>query len=267
LAAGKLTTHHNDIPLLIEAAKAAGSIAMKYFGKANEVWTKKGDSPVSEADYAVDKFLRETLLEARPDYGWLSEETEDNDTRLERETLFVVDPIDGTRGFLAGRKEWCISIGVVHQNRPVAGVLECPALERLFHASTDSGSFLNNTPLAELSGSSLKTITASRRLNALMERRHGDDFTVHPFVPSLAYRLAMVATSEIDAAFARPGAHDWDLAAADIILSEAGGRLTNVEGQLPRYNLPNPRSGSLLASGRGVHGKLMELAKTGGFLQ
>jgi myo-inositol-1(or 4)-monophosphatase len=262
-----VTNPHHDIPLLIETAEAAGKIAMKFFGNANEVWTKQGDSPVSEADYAVDKFLRETLLAARPDYGWLSEETEDSDARLDRETVFVVDPIDGTRGFLAGRKEWCISIGVVTRNRPVAGILECPALGRVFHASVGTGSYLNHKPLSRLSGTSLNSVTASRRLNALIERRHGSEVTVVPFIPSLAYRIAMVANNEVDAAFARPGAHDWDLAAAEIILSETGGKLTDVDGGVRNYNMPSPMSGSLLASGDGVHAKLVDLAKSGGFLQ
>jgi myo-inositol-1(or 4)-monophosphatase len=266
LAANKVLEIHPDMDLLIEAGEAAGRIAMQYFGSTNEVWKKQGDSPVSEADFAVDAYLRETLLKARPHYGWLSEETEDNKDRLERESVFVVDPIDGTRGFLAGRQEWCVSIAVVTANRPVAGVLECPAMQRRFHASIGGGSFLNDTPLPGLACTSLKSLTASRRLNALIERRHGDKYQVVPFVPSLAYRIAMVANREIDAAFARPGAHDWDLAAAEIILCETGGLLTDPDGGQRRYNQPNPGSGSLLACGPGVHTELLELAKADGFL-
>lgn len=257
-----------DLPVLLDAAAEASRIAMAYFHPSapNEVWRKPGDSPVSEADYAVDKYLRETLLAARPDYGWLSEETEDNADRLSRDTLFVVDPIDGTRGFIEGRREWCISLAIVSAGKPVAGVLACPAMDRTYYAARGGGGFLNGSALPPLAGDRLSTVTASRRLNMLIERRYGGQLTVLPFVPSLAYRLAMVAGGEVDAAFARPGAHDWDLAAAEIILQEVGGRLTGLDGRPWRYNRKRPVSGALLASGANAHEKLMHLAKTGGFL-
>ncbi len=257
-----------DMMLLEDTARQAGRIAMRYFdpSHANEVWTKKGDSPVSEADFAVDDFLRHTLLEARPGYGWLSEETEDDAARLTARRTFVVDPIDGTRGFLEGRRQWCISIAIVEEGRPVAALLECPAMDRTFSALANGPARLNGTDLPRLATDSIRTVTASRKLNALIEQRYRKDLKVHPFVPSLAYRIAMVAAGEIDAAFARPGAHDWDLAAADLVLTAAGGMLTDVEGRRLTYNQAVIRSDSLLASGISNHSKLMNLAKSGGFL-
>ena len=117
-----------DLALLRDAAREAGIIAMRYFGNNPQVWMKGGTSPVSEADHAADAYLRDTLLSARPDYGWLSEETADNPVRLSARRTFVVDPIDGTRGFLEGLRSWCVSVAVVEDGRTLAGVLECPAM-------------------------------------------------------------------------------------------------------------------------------------------
>lgn len=257
-----------EIHLLQEAAAEAGRIAMRFFDPAtsNEVWTKEGNSPVSEADYAVDAFLKDALLCARPDYGWLSEETDDDASRLNATRTFVVDPIDGTRGFLAGSRQWCISAAIVEDGKPVAGVLQCPAMDECYVARVGTATLLNGAPMVPLSSDRLKHVTASRKLNELIEERYSDQFIVHPFVPSLAYRLALVAKGEVDAAFARPGAHDWDLAAADLILSGVEGRLTDTSGVPRTYNRRRIRSGSLIASGKRSHEALLNLAKSGGFL-
>lgn len=256
-----------DLELLEHAAKEAGEIAMRYFRAENRVWTKSGDSPVSEADYAVDRHLHEVLRAARPEYGWLSEETDDNEDRLSCETLFVVDPIDGTRGFIEGSTQWCISLAVVHDGRPVAGVLAAPAAGQVFMALSGEGASLNGERLSLLGSGDLRSFTASRRLNRLVSEKCNSHISVVPFVPSLAYRLAMVARGEVDAAIARPGAHDWDLAAAELVLEGAGGLLTGLDGERRRYNLPHPRSGSLIACAAGRHDQLLKLAKSSGFLQ
>src|SRR4051812_4316244 len=121
---------------------------MRYFGKNPQVWMKGGTSPVSEADHAADAYLRQTLLAARPDYGWLSEETIDNPARLLARRTFVVDPIDGTRGFLEGLRSWCVSVAVVEDGRTLAGVLECPAKDETYWALPGQGAFRNGKPIA-----------------------------------------------------------------------------------------------------------------------
>jgi myo-inositol-1(or 4)-monophosphatase len=127
-----------DLALIAAAAREAGAIAMRHFRNDPEVWMKNGTSPVSAADIAVDTFLRETLIEARPDYGWLSEETADSSARLEARRTFVVDPIDGTRAFIQGRRTWCVSIAVVEAGAPLAGVLECPAKGEFYEGRRSS---------------------------------------------------------------------------------------------------------------------------------
>lgn len=261
----------NDIKLLNEVAVEAGKIALSFFNSKNQIWEKSGGSPVSQADFAVDKFLRETLLQERPNYGWLSEETEDDkDARLSKETIFVVDPIDGTRGFIEGSNQWCISIAIVKNNLPIAGLLECPVLKETFVATKNGGSFLNGNKLILPSNSAddkVNSVTGSRILNAELAQNYKDQLTVTPYVPSLAYRIAMVAANLVDAGVARGGAKDWDLAAADLILSEAGGILTDLEDEIRYYNKQSTGGGPLVAASKIRHKTILALAKSEGFLR
>ena len=142
--AGRLS----DVDLIVEAALEAGKIALGFFRQSPEVWWKNGDqSPVSAADFAANESLAATLRSARPDYGWLSEETDDDADRLSHQTVFVVDPIDGTRGFLAGSDLWCVSVAVVTDGRPVAGVLYAPSLDELFVATAGGEASKNGKPI------------------------------------------------------------------------------------------------------------------------
>ncbi len=236
-----------DLALLVEAAREAGRIAMRYFKQNQEVWMKGGTSPVSEADYAVDKFLRETLLSARPDYGWLSEETADGAARLDARRTFVVDPIDGTRGFLEGQSRWCVSVAVVEAGRSIAGVLECPARQETFSALPNAGAFKNGARLAVRKPGPRPEIGGPKiMLDALPEEMR-DRVKRTAYIPSLAYRVAMVADGALDASFVKPNSHDWDLAAADLILREAGGRLLDEHGRPPTYGGAETRHGALVA--------------------
>ena len=242
--------HAADLNLLLAAAREAGRIALGYFNRDNEVWMKAGSSPVSEADYAVDAFLRDTLLSARPDYGWLSEETVDGEARLSARRTFVVDPIDGTRGFLAGSSAWCISLAVVEQGSSLAGVLECPARQETFEATHGGGAFRNGARLAEPAGRNDLEIGGPRDFFDALPGQWRQRARRAAHVPSLAYRLAMVAKGELDGTFVKPNAHDWDLAAADLILRESGGRVLDRQGSGPSYAGREIRHGAL-AAGRG----------------
>lgn len=226
---------YEDLALLRDAASEAGAIAMRYFGNNPQVWMKGGTSPVSEADHAADAYLRETLLKARPDYGWLSEETADDHARLSARRTFVVDPIDGTRGFLDGLHSWCVSVAVVEDGRSLAGVLECPAKRETYWALPGEGAFLNGERIRVRAPGETVDIGGPKPLVDLMpEAWHGRMRRI-AYIPSLAYRLAMIANGRIDATFVKPNAHDWDIAAADLILTEAGGALLDRSGTPPRY--------------------------------
>ncbi|NMG39375.1 3'(2'),5'-bisphosphate nucleotidase CysQ [Chelativorans sp. ZYF759] len=219
---------------------------MRYYRRDPSVWMKVGDSPVSEADIAVDTFLREALLKARPDYGWLSEETLDARTNGQSGRAFVVDPIDGTRAFIEGRKTWCVSVAIVEDGRPIAGVLDCPAREERFWAVRGRGAWKNGEVLGVLPPRGPARITGPKELVDRLGMAPGE-IDRAPYVPSLAYRIAMVASGRLDASFVRPNSHDWDLAAADLILAEAGGSLLTREGRPPLYFDTDPRHGTLVA--------------------
>lgn len=236
-----------DLALLAAAAREAGTIAMRYFRQKPEVWMKAGSSPVSEADYAVDRFLRETLLAARPDYGWLSEETADTAARLSARRTFVVDPIDGTRGFLEGRDVWCVSIAVVEDGRTLAGILECPARGETYSALPGRGAFKNAAPIRVGSPTDHPGLAGPKPLIDAMPEPWLSRLERRAYIPSLAYRIAMIADGSLDATFVKPNAHDWDLAAADLILHEAGGRILNSRRERPAYAGATVAHGALVA--------------------
>lgn len=239
-----------DLALIKQAALEAGQVALGYFGQTPEVWWKnEGRSPVSAADFAANDKLQGLLMAARPAYGWLSEETDDDTARLSKETLFVVDPIDGTRAFIAGQKTWCVSVAVVHRGRPVAGVLVAPALNEEYSAEV-GGPALKNGRLIEVAKPGthepLKLAVAEDVLKLVQpEHRNAVERVRH--VPSLAYRLAMTADGTIDGTIVKHNSHDWDLAAADLILERAGGNLVDAEGQRLVYNRASVKHGVLRA--------------------
>ncbi|PCH82045.1 MAG: 3'(2'),5'-bisphosphate nucleotidase CysQ [Hyphomicrobiales bacterium] len=236
--------------LLIEAALEAGKIGLSYFGKDPQVFLKEGGSPVTEADLAINTYLEKILRDSMPDYGWLSEETEDNHIRLEQQTVLIIDPIDGTRAFMEGRDEWCVSIGLVTGGRPVAGVLYVPVRQELIWAEKDKGAWCNGKRLEIRKHKSLRglsfAIPRGLQKSGLVEKLGA---TSLPPVRSLAYRLAMVALNTAAGSISGKNAHDWDIAAADLIVEESGGRLINLQGEMVQYNKPDLRHPALIAAG------------------
>ena len=198
----------------------------------------------------VDALLRVRLLAERPNYGWLSEETADDPARLKNDTIFAVDPIDGTRGFIEGDDRWCVSLAVVRKGRPAVAALYAPARGEFYTAIggkgawRDDGTLLTVNNRSTLSGARITGPRGWLKTDAI--ERLGADIVPH--VPSLAYRLTLVATARVDAAFASPRANDWDLAACDLLVHEAGGRLTGLDGAALRYNQEIPRHGALAAA-------------------
>ena len=243
-----------DTELLAAAVREAGRLALGYFRNEPRVWMKAGDSPVSEADIEADRLLRGRLLGARPEYGWLSEETADSDDRLDRDRVFVIDPIDGTRAFIAGNPLWTVSAAVVEAGRPVAAALYQPATDDLMLATAGRGAWRG---AHRLGASRREGTLAGARVSgphgyldrSLFQRERMD---VRPSIPSLALRIAQVADGRLDLALASGRAHDWDLAAADLLVQEAGGRLSTDRGHPVRYNERVPRHPPLFAAAPGL---------------
>ena len=250
-----------DLDLLASAAKEAGGLALTYFRRSPAVWVKENESPVSDADIAVDRLLSERLRAARPDYGWLSEETADDSSRRGSHPVFIVDPIDGTREFLAGGKEWTISLAVVVDGRPAAAVLAAPAVGETFLASLGGGAILNGAPITvrRREGLAGARLAGPRRYLRGVAEKAGVEAQAIRFIGSLAYRLALVAADRIDVAVAREGSRDWDLAAADLILQEAGGKLTDLAGRVLRYDRAETGHPSIVATTEGIGAEVRRL--------
>jgi myo-inositol-1(or 4)-monophosphatase len=241
------TTPAEDLELLRASAVTAGIIAAGYFRRELKTWTKEFNSPVSEADIVLDKFLKSALTVARPGYGWLSEETADDPGRLQHRRIFVVDPIDGTRGFIRGEDSWTVSLAVVEDGLPIAGVVYAPARDEMYEASRGGGARLNAAPLVRQAlAREAPLIPAPGAVHQELAAA-GLVYKRGPNYPSLAYRLVQVATGKVDAVVSRRGSQDWDVAAATIILSEAGIGFEDVCAGPPQFNRPEIRHGALAA--------------------
>lgn len=250
---------HADLDLAIRAARAAGREVMRHFRGGGEVRYKEPGQPVTAADLAADRVLRDVLLRERPGYGWLSEESADSPERLRRERVWVVDPIDGTQSFVDGKPEFAVSVGLAVGGRAVLGVVYNPAAEAMYHASEGGGAFLNGEPIR----------VAPRRPGARpVAVVSGAESGMPEFAPfreewdtrilgSTTCKMVAVADGTADV-FLSPGQKkEWDVCAADVIVREAGGRATDLAGAGFRYNRPDPLVRGTLATGSVPHEQVL----------
>lgn len=253
----------NDLALLEDTVRAAGAIARKFFGGHYKTWDK-GGQPVTEADIAVNTFLHEKLGAARPGYGWLSEETVDVPAQRAAECTFIVDPIDGTTAFVKGRPHFSVSVAVVRDGHPTAGVVFNPVTEECFTAAKGRGAHLNGKVIH---ASQQSSVEGCRMLGAKDVFQHPAWNTPpnQPWPPmhietrsSIAYRMALVASGEFDAALFLSAKHDWDVAAGDLIVREAGGLVTHHDGTQPRYNAQETLQPSMVCAGPKLYPLLLE---------
>jgi myo-inositol-1(or 4)-monophosphatase len=247
---------------LAASVREAGELARSMFGAPIKNWTKGESSPVTDADIAVDALLRERLIDGNSGFGWLSEESADDPARLKARYVWIVDPIDGTRAYLAGLADWAVSAALVENGRPIAACLYAPIGDEFFTATAGGGAACNGAPIAASRGASLSNarIAGPKRF---LERlaASAPQFTPAPRMRSLALRLARVAQGVVDAAIAGVDSHDWDLAAADLLVHEAGGALTSIGGEAVTYNHAVPRHRMLVAAGRERHAVLIDLLR------
>lgn len=249
-----------DLELIEAAAREVGEVALEMREAGLDITHKDNGTPVTNADVRVDQLLKERLGAARPEYGWLSEETADDIARLRQRRLFVVDPIDGTAAYMKNRPWWAVSIAVVEEGRPIAGVVHAPSLNETYLAAKGAGATLNGQPIR---ASDVAEIEDCAML--------GDaQMFLHPAWPakwptmrvetrnSIAYRMCLVASGAFDAAIALTGKNEWDLAAADLICGEAGALATDHLGRAFIYNDPNPRAPSLICAAPALHPLLIE---------
>jgi myo-inositol-1(or 4)-monophosphatase len=245
---------------LAAVLREAGAIALRTFRTPLKSWLKDQSSPVSEADIAVDAFLRERL--AGGDLGWLSEETAEDRSSRGARRLWIVDPIDGTRAYLAGGDDWAISVALVDDGRPLLAGVYAPVTEELFLAAAGAGATRNALTIRVRAGSALAgaKVAGPKRLVAALTAAHAS-VVVPPRLGSLALRLARLAQGDLDVVFAGASSHDWDLAGADLLVHEAGGVLTNLVGRGLTYNQPDLVHGALMAAGADRHAALLALTR------
>jgi myo-inositol-1(or 4)-monophosphatase len=220
---------------------------------------KDGGSPVTEADFAVDAFLKDALLKLLPEAGWLSEETADTKDRLDKRLAWIVDPIDGTRGFTDGDSRWAVSVALVEDGAPILGIVTAPALGVTWRAERGAGARLNAEPLAPAADAT--ELAGPRPMIEKMARAL--DLKIASKTPSLAYRFCAVAEGKFWGAVASPNAHDWDIAAADLILRESGAVLSGLDGRALTYNSSGIKHGALFAAPLSRHEALLKAARKG----
>jgi myo-inositol-1(or 4)-monophosphatase len=249
--------------LLVQAAEAAGRIAMAHFKTGVETWDKPGEGPVTAADIAIDRMLHAEFGAARPDYGWLSEESESAHDRDERARVFIADPIDGTRAFIAGQEGWGPALAVAEQGRVVAAVMHLPARSETFAACLGGGATLDGHPIrasarTELTGA--KALAASSQLRSEMWPG-GPPAVERHFRPSLAWRLCLVGQGRFDAMITLRDAYEWDIAAGSLIATEAGALVTDATGAELGFNRHPARAPGVIAAPGAIHSALMSLRR------
>ena len=256
-----LSSAEADLALLTAAAREAGALALRHFGRQIRHWDKPaGAGPVSEADLAVDRFLQDLLRRARPEYGWLSEETPDDPALREHERIFVVDPIDGTRAFIAGRPGWCVALSVVERGAVTAAAAFLPVTDALYAAALGRGATLDGAPLrpsARREPEGAHVLTGANQM-AAEHWPGGAPRVERTFVPSLVHRLCQVADGQADAALTFVPAWEWDIAPGALIAAEAGCTVSDGEGRAPVFNAPDPRLPGIVVAPPALHAALMQ---------
>lgn len=249
-----------DLKLLEEVVREAGPIARQFYGGEYKKWSKEGGSPVTEADLAVNKYLCDRLRAARPGYAWLSEENADDPSRLAKRALFVIDPIDGTIAFLKHRPHFTICAAIVVDSRPCCGAVYNPITDELYSAREGAGAHRNGAPIK---------VAPRGQLEGAAMLGDRNQLEAAPWPPmhvsnrnSVAYRLALVADGSADASVSLTCKRDWDLAAADVILHEAGGLLTDACGARLVYNRESTMQSSIVAANPGLHAEIIQLLKS-----
>lgn len=260
MSGGQIERGGADHELLVQAVREAGACAQKRFQTDQKIWRKSKYHPVCEADIETNDVLHDRLMEARPDYGWLSEESEDTDERLTRRRIWVVDPIDGTNSYLNGVPEFAVSVALIEDGAALLGVVFNPAQDQLFEAVRGGGAYLNGAKISVTDNSQRKglSILASRseHREAGWPERFGAD-NVHA-MSSIAYKLALVAAGRFDATASAWPKADWDICAGCLLVTEAGGQVSSIGGKPFIFNQERPLHPTSLASNGHLHAALIE---------
>ncbi|HET8657244.1 MAG TPA: 3'(2'),5'-bisphosphate nucleotidase CysQ [Longimicrobiaceae bacterium] len=245
------TDFQSDLDVAVAAARAAGEVVLHHFRAGVDVRYKSPTQPVTVADLAANDLLHRILTAARPEYGWLSEESADSAERLDRSRVWVIDPIDGTNSFVEGLPEFVVSVGLVEGGRPVAAALLNPATGELFQASRGAGAFLDGRRIhvaGPARGRRPRLVVSRAELAAGEFAAFADRWEILP-LGSTAYRMLKVADGAFDAFFSRKRKHEWDVCAAALVVEEAGGTVSQLDGTTLHFNQTDPVFRGIVAAG------------------
>ena len=253
----------DDETLLRQAVEDAGRLARDLAAEVSGHWQKQDGTPISDADLKVDQLLKDRLTGARPDYGWLSEETQDDLGRLERRRVWVVDPIDGTSAYLKGDPHWTVSAALVEDGRPILGMVFNPMTGEFFEAAVGRGARLNGETIRVSERTDLEGARVIMYRWVLKSDKCAEPWPelTAEMRNSMAYRLCLVASGAFDATVVLSGKHEWDLAAADLLVHEAGGTVSAHDGARFTYNQAAIRLPNVLAAGPGLYDTLLQRTK------
>jgi myo-inositol-1(or 4)-monophosphatase len=255
-----------DLQTLCALAREGGALALSFLadGQTARAWEKTGGSPVTEADLAVNRLCAARLCAARPEYGWLSEETQDDLSARQKQRCWVVDPIDGTRAFMRGNPNWCVGLAIVEAGEAVASVLYAPVLDQFYTALKGEGAYLNQRRIqvsARADAAGCRMIAAEEIIDRHIWPEPWPEMTIaRPKPNSTLLRLALVAAGEWDGTLILGHKADWDLAAGVVLISEAGGAATTHLGEPLRFNQTVPAQRSIVAAGKALHPLLVRRA-------
>jgi myo-inositol-1(or 4)-monophosphatase len=255
----------SDLALLGETIREAGAMARELSHQRLDIASKGEAGPVTNVDIEIDRFLSERLLSARPDYGWLSEETPDDPAkRVTKARAFILDPIDGTAALISKTPQWTISIGIAQEGKAFVGAVYNPLTDELFLGGEGVHATLNGKPIhASLYGD----VSGARMIgqkSRFADKRWPKPWPKMEYIErqSLAYRLALVASGHGDAALMFGWKHEWDIAAGAAIVTAAGGRITDFQGRPLAFNQQDPRAPGVAAAGAILHPLLIERTST-----
>ncbi len=251
----------SDLSLLEAAAREAGGLARNLLTKPLQIQSKGAAGPVTNIDFAVDALLTERLRNARPDYGWLSEETPDVPAeRIDKARTFMLDPIDGTAALIGKAPQWTISIGVVEHGRAFAGIVYNPMTDEMFVGAPGAHATLNGRPMRASSRDSIEGARMIGQPTRFADRRWPAPWPQMDIIPrqSIAYRLALVAAGQGDATVLFGFKHDWDVAAGAALVEAAGGKVSDLWGEPLTFNRTDPRTPGVAAAGAALHPLLIE---------
>ena len=242
-----------------EAIIKAGKIAIN-LQKKLKIKYKSENQPVTNADIEINEFLKEYLKKITPQYGWLSEESIDDSSRKKLDSFWCLDPIDGTRSYIYGKPEFTISLALITNNRPVLGFVYNPITEEFFFAKYKKGSFCNEKKNFVNKKKDLDNCSIAASSSEIKRLEKHSFFKMKKIkkMGSIAYKIALVAKGEIDIAISFTKKNDWDLAAADLVLTEAGGEIKSISKGKIIYNTKNLMIDSVIASNTALVEKFKE---------